>query len=135
MSLSFHIAFNGNCQEAFQFYSDVLPATLGHMLQVKDSPMSAHEPISWQHKIVHGNLSLQGVNIAGADVKPEQYQKPSGFYLLLSFSSETLLLDAFSQLAIEGEVILAPQTTFWSSCYGIVIDRFGLPWKLNCVDQ
>jgi uncharacterized glyoxalase superfamily protein PhnB len=37
----------------------------------------------------------------------------------------------FDALQLNGQVILAPQKTFWSSRYAIVIDRFGVPWKLN----
>ena len=105
---------------------------IGTMLQVKDSPISQTHPSDWQHKIVHANISIQGIELAGADVKPEQYQKPKGFYLLLGLSAEESVKTAFNQLSVGGEIIFPPQKTFWSPCYAISIDRFGVPWKINC---
>lgn len=132
MSLSFHIDFNGQCQEAFEFYAANLQGEIGTMLQVKDSPMSQTSPADWQRKIVHANISIQGIELAGADVKPEQYHKPKGFYLLLGLTTEDSVKSAFNQLSVSGEIIFPPQKTFWSPCYAIVIDRFGVPWKINC---
>jgi len=132
MSLSFHIDFNGQCQEAFEFYVASLQGKIGTMLQVKDSPISQSSPAEWQHKIVHANISIQGVELSGADLNPEQYQKPKGFYLLLGLSTEDAVKSAFNQLSAGGDIIFPPQKTFWSSCYAITIDRFGVPWKINC---
>lgn len=132
MSLSFHIDFNGKCQEAFECYAEHLGGVIGTMLQFKDSPAASSVSVEWQHKIVHANMSIQGVELAGADLLPEQYRKPTGFYLLLGFNSQAEVKSAFDRLADGGETILAPQKTFWSSCYAIVIDRYGVPWKINC---
>lgn len=132
MSISFHIDFNGRCQEAFEFYAARLQGDIASMLQVKDSPLSQSYSDDWQHKIVHAHIKIQGVEIAGADVKPEHYQKPQGFYVLLGLGTEDSVQSVFKQLCIEGEVVFPPQKTFWSPCYSIVIDRFGVPWKINC---
>jgi PhnB protein len=132
MSLSFHIDFNGQCQEAFEFYAEHLQGRIGTMLLVKDAPMAQSAAEDWQDKVVHANISIHGVELAGADVKPEQYQKPTGFCVLLGFDTVAAVKSAFSHLSVGGEIILAPQKTFWSSCYAIVTDRFGVPWKINC---
>jgi PhnB protein len=134
MSLSFHINFNGQCQEAFEYYAEHLGGVIGLMLQVKDSPMSENHDAHWQSKVVHANINFDGIEIAGADLTPEQYQIPLGFCVLLGFDSEEKVKSAFSKLEIGGNVILAPQKTFWSKCYAIVTDKFGVPWKLNCGD-
>lgn len=132
MSLSFHIAFNGQCKEAFEFYAENLHATIGTMLQVKDSPVAATATPDWQDKIVHANILIEGIEIAGGDVKPEQYQKIKGFYLLLGVNTVDKVNALFNKLSVGGDVIFPPQKTFWSECYAIVIDRFGVPWKINC---
>lgn len=132
MSLSIHINFNGQCQEAFEFYAEHLHGRIGTMLSFKNSPISSTQPADWQNKIVHANILIDDIELAGADVKPQQYQKPTGFYLLLGCKSEHEVKTIFDLLSAGGEVIFAPQKTFWSTCYAIVIDRFGVPWKLNC---
>ena|SRR5690554_1191147 len=132
MSLSFHIDFNGQCQEAFEYYAEHLGGTIGTMLQFKDSPAASSVSVDWQHKIVHANISVRGVELAGADLSPDQYRRPTGFYLLLGFNTESEVKSAFVRLADGGETILPPQKTFWSPCYAIVVDRYGAPWKINC---
>lgn len=130
MSLSFHIDFNGQCEEAFNFYAEKLGGKIGTMLRIKDSPVPAS---SEQHKqkIVHANICIDGVELAGADVDPDRYESPKGFYVLLGVDSEEKVKSLFNTLQTGGQVVLAPQKTFWSPCYAIVVDRFGVPWKLN----
>lgn len=132
MSLSFHINFNDQCQAAFEFYAQVLNGRIGIMLQFKDSPAAASVTEHRQNKIVHANINIEGVELAGADVEASQYSPPSGFFILLGLNSAQQVRSVFARLAEEGRVIMAPQQTFWSACYAIVIDRFGVPWKLNC---
>ncbi|XXT25330.1 VOC family protein [Sorangium sp. So ce429] len=130
MSLSFHIDFNGQCEEAFCFYAENLGGTIGTMLRVKNSPIPASSESHGQ-KIVHANICIDGVEIAGADVDPDRYESPKGFYVLLGVDSEEKVKSFFNALQVDGHVVLAPQRTFWSPCYAIVVDRFGVPWKIN----
>ncbi|RZT08820.1 PhnB protein [Duganella sp. CF402] len=130
MSLSFHINFNGQCEEAFSFYAEHLGGKIGTMLRVNDSPVAA---LSEAHgeTIVHANICIDGVDLAGADVDASVYEKPKGFYVLLGVDSEVNVHTYFEALQREGHVVLAPQRTFWSPCYAIVTDRFSVPWKIN----
>ena len=132
MKLSLHIDFNGQCREAFSYYAQLFNGIVGVMLAYKDTPAGAHVDSVWGDKIVHANVAFQGIEISGADVKSDQYNRPAGFYLLMNLSSEEEVHSAFLALAANGAVILRPQKTFWSPCYAIVIDQFGVPWKLNC---
>lgn len=131
MSLSFHIDFNGNCQAVFEYYAQHLDANIGMLLPFKDSAASSSVPDNWQGKIVHGNIKLAGIEIAGADVRPEHYNKPKGFYLLLTLQTPEQVKQVFAHLSVYGEVLMPPQKTFWSSCYGILVDQFAVPWKIN----
>ncbi|OBP14876.1 hypothetical protein A5320_14285 [Rheinheimera sp. SA_1] len=130
MSLAFHLNCNGQCEEAFHFYADNFGGSIGTMLRVQDSPIPASSAVLGQ-KIVHANICIDGVEIAGADVAPDQYESPKGFYVLLGVDSETKVKSIFSALQAGGQVILTPLQTFWSSCDAIVIDRFGVLWKIN----
>lgn len=131
MSLSFHIDYNGECEEAFNFYAAHLGGRIGTMLKVAESPVPASATRSERH-VVHANISIDGVELAGADVEAHDYKRPAGFYVLLGVDSEEKVDSYFSALQTNGQVILAPQPTFWSPRYAIVIDRFGVPWKINC---
>lgn len=130
MSLSFHIDFNGQCEEAFNFYSQHLGGKIGTMLRVKDVPAPASSAAHGD-KIVHANIRIDGVELAGADVDPIHYERPKGFYVLIGVDSGARVRSFFGALRTDGHVVLSPQPTFWSPCYAIVVDRFGVPWKIN----
>lgn len=132
MNISFHLNFNGNCQEAFEYYAENLGGKIGLLLPFKDSPAASSVTAQWQNKIVHANIQIAGIELAGADVLPEQYQKPNGFYILLGLNSAEEVNTIYSDLSGGGKTLLAPQKTFWSQCYAICVDRFGVPWKINC---
>jgi PhnB protein len=131
MSLSFHIDYNGECEEAFHFYAECLGGKIGTMLKIEDSPIPASTTRPGRH-VVHANICIDGVDLAGADVEAHRYHKPAGFYVLLGVGSEEKVDSYFNDLQTNGQVIMAPQRTFWSPRYAIVIDRFGVPWKINC---
>ncbi len=131
MSLSFHIDFNGQCEAAFSFYASHLGGKIGSMFRVKDAPVPKRSESHGQ-MIVHANICIDGVELAGADVDPDRYESPKGIYVLLGVDSEQKVQSYFNALRVGGRVVLAPQATFWSPCYAIVVDRFGVPWKLNC---
>ncbi|KZN38645.1 hypothetical protein N480_13400 [Pseudoalteromonas luteoviolacea S2607] len=133
MKLSIHVNFDGRCAEAFAFYETHLGGVIGSLLAYKDSPLKGSVPIDWQDKIIHGVISIDSFELVGADSVPEEYEQPTGFCLLLRLPSIEQVEMLFAAFKEEGHVILTPQKTFWSPCYAIVNDRFGVPWKLNCV--
>ncbi len=84
-------------------------------------------PDTWQDKILHGSISIDNIELAGTDTLLHEYQKPEGFCILVRVTSEQRIQSLFSIFKEGGEVILPPQKTFWSPCYAIVSDRFGVP--------
>lgn len=135
MSLSVHINFDGRCEEAFCFYEKHLNGSVNSLLLYKDSPASSSIADEWQDKVLHASIAIDNIDLAGADVMLPDYQKPSGFCLLVRVPSVEKVETLFETFQVDGEVILAPQKTFWSPCYAIVNDRFGVPWKFNCVPE
>ena len=131
MNITFHIHFNGQCQEAFEFYEEALNAKIGTMLRFGDSPAAETVAIEWHNKIVHGNINLNGVEISGDDIPDEQSEPPKGFYILLGIDNESETTSVFNRLSENGTIIMPLQKTFWSTNYGIVIDQFGIQWKIN----
>ena len=81
---------------------------------------------------VRSSVSVGAMVLAGADILPEQYVKPRGFYVLLSIDDTADAERIFSALAENGEVQMAIQKTFWSQRFGVLTDQFGIPWEINC---
>lgn len=133
MRIDFHINFAGQCQEAFEFYQSLLGGEV-ELLTYAASPAKESVPSDWAKKIVHGSFIFNGLHIAGADVLPASYQKLQGFQLLLQLKSSTYAQRIFEAFAEGGTITMPLQKTFWSEAYGIVTDRFGVPWEVNSDD-
>jgi PhnB protein len=132
MQASIHLVFGGQCEAAFQFYERVLGGKMVNILAYGNSPIAEQVPPQWRDKIVHGTFMVGGIVLAGADVLPEQYVKPQGFYFLLSVGDAMEAERIFSALAENGQVHMAVQQTFWSSRFGVLTDQFGVPWEITC---
>lgn len=131
MAVSPHLMFCGQCEEAFRFYKELLGGQVT-MLTYGKSPMAEQVPLEWRDKIVHATLTLGDGVLAGADVLPEQYERPQGFYVLLGIDEPADTERIFRALAENGVVRMPIQQTFWSVRFGVLIDRFGIPWEVSC---
>ena len=132
MTLEPHITFNGQCQAAFHFYEQSIGAKILTMLTWADSPMAKEVPPEWHEKICHATLGIGQNVLAGVDLPSEQYQAPASFQLILGLDDPAEAERIFLALAESGTVTMPLRETFWSARYGIVIDRFGIPWEINC---
>jgi len=70
--------------------------------------------------------------LMGSDAPPEHYQKPQGLYVSFTVADPAEAERVFNALAENGTVQLAIQKTFWSARFGMLVDRFGIPWMVNC---
>lgn len=131
--LSSHLMFAGQCEEAFRFYEKCFGAKIAFMMKYGDSPGAAeHTPPGWRDKIIHATLNVGDQPLSGADSPPERYKKPQGFYVMLEVTEPAEADRVFNALAENGAVQMPIQETFWALRYGAVVDRFGIPWEINC---
>jgi len=130
MDIGTHLIFSGQCREAFEFYARTLGGTIEGMLAYGDTPSSSGMPADWSTKIAHATLRIGGRKLMGADVLPKDYERPQGFYVLVN--AEPAKASAlFEALAEGGSVKMPLEKTFWSPAFGVVVDRFGIPWEVN----
>ena len=101
------------------------------MLTYGKSPMAEQVPLEWRDKIVHATLTVGDAVLVGADVLPEQYERPQGFYVVLEIPEPGHAGNVFHALAERGSVRMPIQKTFWSAAYGVLVDQFGIPWEIN----
>jgi PhnB protein len=132
MNLTFHIAFDGCCEEAFRLYERCLGGKLITMLKWSDTPMAAEAPPGFADKILHATLQIGASTLAGADSMPDQYEAPKGFHVLLGIADPTEAERVFAALAEGGNITVPLQKTFWAAVFGVVTDRFGVSWEINC---
>jgi len=126
-----HLSFDGNCVEAFDFYVECLGGQVLDRLTHGESPAGEDVPDHWQDKILHSTLSLGKLVLMGADAPPGYYQSPQGFSVQLAIDDLDKARSAFQRLADGGEVYMPFEETFWAHGFGMLKDRFGIPWMIN----
>ena len=132
MRLNPHLSFNGQCEEAFKFYQQCLGGTIQVMMTHGDSPMADQVPSEWRGKILHATLIVGEMSLMGADVPPDQYRRPTGFSITIQLNDEVVAKRIFRSLSEGGTETMPLQQTFWAKRFGMVVDRFGIPWMVNC---
>jgi PhnB protein len=132
MQISAHLIFDGQCREAFVAYQRILSGTLATFMTFGESPLAASVDAKWHSRILHATLEVDGAELNGADVLPHDYQRPQGFSVIVSVDGVERARQIFAALAEGGKVNMPFQSTFWSPGFGVLVDRFGTPWEINC---
>jgi PhnB protein len=127
-----YIFFNGDCAAAFGFYADHLGGKVLTLMKHADTPAEAHVPAEWGEKIIHGRIQLGDTVVMASDMPPGQSETPQGFRLSLSFDKPAEADRAFEALAEGGSVQMPIAKTFFAERFGMLTDRFGVPWMINC---
>jgi PhnB protein len=132
MKLSPNLYFNGQCQEAMDFYQRCFGGKNRFMLTYGDSPISDTVPPEWRGKILHATLAIGQSILHAADSAPGQYQPPKGFHMIIGVPDAAEAERIFRELSEGGTVQMPLQKTFWATLFGVLVDRFGIAWKVNC---
>src|SRR5882757_4909832 len=104
MKLSPRLSFNGQCQEAMDFYERCLGGKIQFVLTYGDSPMSDHVPPAWREKILHATLGIGESILYAADAPPEQYQPAKGFHVTIGVPEAAEAERIFRELSEGGTV-------------------------------
>ena len=132
MRLNAHLNFSGHCEEAFRLYQRILGGTISIMMPYGESPIANQVGPEWQKKIMHVSLETSDQVLMGADAPPDRYQKPQGFAVAVNVADAADAQRMFQALAEGGIVQMPLQETFWATRFGMLVDRYGIPWMVNC---
>ena len=132
MQVNPYLSFKGECEAAFKLYEQCLGAQIGTIFRYGGSPMADQVPPDWQDKVMHGTLTFGDQVLMGGDVAPLQYEEPKGFSLSVHLDNATEADRIFLELSRDGRVVMPLEKTFWADRFGMVVDRFGIPWLINC---
>jgi PhnB protein len=132
MKLNTHLSFNGQCEEAFKFYQKCLGGTIQTMMTWGESPMADQVASELRDKIIHATLIVGESTLSGGDAPPDQYEEPRGFAVTIQVTDSADAERVFHALAEGGKVTMPIQQTFWTVRFGMLVDKFGIPWMVNC---
>ncbi|WP_137819942.1 VOC family protein [Pseudomonas sp. 2FG] len=132
MRIEPYLFFNGRCDEALQFYTQALGAKVTLLMRFKDAPEQEGMPQVDPDKVMHANLQIGGSQVMASDGMCSGTQAFNGFNLSISTHSLEQAEQVFAALAEGGQVGMPLQKTFWASAFGMLTDRFGVGWMVNC---
>jgi PhnB protein len=134
-TLNPYIYFNGNCEDAFNFYKSVFRQEFTYIGRYKDVPKTDRQIFQESdEKIMHVSLPISTETILMGSDNIEAYKeaiKYSNFSLIIHTDSKEEVDRLFNELSENGQIKVPMNLTFWGSYYGICIDKFGISWKIT----
>ena len=128
-----YLFFGGRCDEALEFYKKAVGATVAMLMRYNESPAPMPPgsiPAGFEKKVMHATFQVGGSTLMASDGN-EADLKFSGFSLSLTLPTEAEAKRVFGALAEGGVVTMPISKTFWSPCFGMLQDRFGLGWMVS----
>jgi PhnB protein len=137
MNVQPYLFFNGRAEEALAFYAQAFGARPGALMRYSDGPEAppGRLPPGSENKLMHADFRVGNTTVMLSDgpcAGPLRFDDVS---LFLGCDSEAEAQRAFDALAAGGEVTVPLGKTFWSPCFGMLKDRFGLGWMVSLADN
>ncbi len=136
MPIQPYLFFDGRCEEAIGFYERALGAKVEMMMRYAESPDPVPEgmlPPGSERKIMHASLKIGDAVVMASDGGCSGKTSFSGFSLSYAVPDEAAAKRAFDSLADGGQVQMPLAETFWARRWGMLVDRYGKPWMVNCM--
>jgi PhnB protein len=128
-----YLFFDGRCKEAFEFYERCLGGKVVAIIPYGDTPAKEHVPPGTEARIMHARINLGTQVLMGGDTHPAMgYEGVKGCDVAVQVGTAAEAERLFNALAEGGTVTMPLQETFWSVRFGMLTDRFGVPWMINC---
>lgn len=134
-----YLTFDGNCEEAFNFYKSVFGGEFPYIGRFSDMPQDGDERISeeMKNRIMHVSLPIsQETILMGSDTMPgmQDYRQGNTIALSLNTDSREEAERIFHGLSAGGSITMPLADTFWGAYFGMWTDKFGISWMVNYDD-
>ncbi len=134
MTLEPYLFFNGRCEEAITFYKEALGAEVTLQMRMNEAPEPPPPgaiPAGFENKIMHANLRIGAMNLMVSDGNSNMQPSFKGFPLSLGVANAAEADRRFTALQKGGGKVTMPLgKTFWSPCFGMLEDKFGVGWMV-----
>ncbi|MCB1030058.1 MAG: VOC family protein [Acidimicrobiales bacterium] len=132
MSFNPYVFFSGNCAEAFAFYSKVFGVEPHVLTNAEVPPGTELMPGSEPHHVMHAAIDIGGSLLMGSDDPTGDGGAKTGVAVVFTAADADEVKRIVSELAEGGELQMPVEETFWSPAFGALVDRFGVPWMIDC---
>lgn len=128
-----YLFFEGRCEEAMTFYTKAVGAKVEALMRFKESPEPPPPgmvPPGSENKVMHALFRIGDSAIMASDGGCSNAQKFDGFSLTITVADEAEAKSKFSALSEGGTVTMPLGKTFFSPCFGMLTDKFGVGWMV-----
>jgi PhnB protein len=130
MGANVYLFFNGNCEEAMNFYKAGTDGSIESLVRYADTQVPCSD--EWKQRIMHGVIHLNDSVIMCSDADEKNaVQSGNNFCISLDYKDETRMRSEFANLSAGGTVTMPLQDTFWGAVFGMCTDKFGIGWMFN----
>lgn len=132
MTINTYLHFKDTCEEALKFYEKALGGKLVFMLRYGESPAAQECGKEMASKIMHGRIVIGQNVIMASDCPPDRYQPQAGFSISINVDTPAEAEKYFSALSEKANIVMPIGETFWAQRFGMLVDKFGVSWMVNC---
>lgn len=126
-----YLDFDGQCREAFDFYARVFNGRVTMRMTYGESPMAGEMPPATHGRVMHSQLDSGNAVLMGADGPPQH--EPNRGCVNIAVDTPAEAERIYATLVEGGSVQMPLQETFWAQRFGMLTDRYGKAWMVNCV--
>ncbi len=138
-SVNIYLTFDGNCEEAFEFYKSVFGGEFPYVGRYKDMPPSEEGGKNFSEKegnrIMHMSLPIgKETMLMGSDTGGEwasSFKQGNNFSISVNAESREEADKVFNGLSKGGQVTMPMDKTFWGDYFGMWTDKFGINWMVS----
>ena len=132
MQVQAYLNFGNRCEEALEFYKKNIGAEVTMMMRWKESPDPAMKaPPGREEKIMHATFKVGETTLMADDGMGPETAEYKGFTLSITVPNDAEAKRVFDALGNGGSVKMPLMKTFWTSSFGMLTDKFGVPWMVN----
>ena len=129
--LGIYLTFNGTCETALEFYKDTLAGEITSLQHFGEAPMEVNE--AHVQRVMHATFKADTIEFMASDSMPEHpVNSGNQVHLSLQLDDEAEQTTIFNKLAEGGQVTMPLGDTFWNARFGMLVDKYGISWMLNC---
>jgi PhnB protein len=133
-----YLTFNGNCEEAFNFYKSVFGGEFSYIGKFKDMPSETPIPEKAKDKIMHVGLPISKETVLMGSDTDEAFSPlvsaGDNFSISINADSEQEAKRIYTALSEGGRITMPLDKTFWAALFGMLTDKFGINWMVNYDD-
>ena len=132
MKIQAYLSYGGRCEEALEFYKKTVGAEVTSLMRWKESPDAAMKPPpGYDEKVMNAAFRIGETQLMADDGMGAKEAEFKGMSLVIEVADDAEAKRVFSALGEGGNVTMPLMKTFWTSSFGMLTDKFGVPWMVN----